>query len=86
MPPATPAAPALPAASAAPGVWARFFDGDVWHSFRSSPMAMGAALVALACVFVAAFAGFVAPHNPFDLATLAGVEAAGITWPSPSPI
>ena len=70
MPPATPAAPALPAASAAPGVWARFFDGDVWHSFRSSPMAMGAALVALACVFVAAFAGFVAPHNPFDLATL----------------
>ena len=57
-------------APAAPGVWARFFDGDVWHSFRSSPMAMGAALVALACVFVAAFAGFVAPHNPFDLATL----------------
>ncbi len=57
-------------APAAPGVWARFFDGDVWHSFRSSPMALGAALVALACVFVAAFAGFVAPHNPFDLATL----------------
>ena len=57
-------------APAAPGVWARFFDGDVWHSFRSSPMAMGAALVALVCVFVAAFAGLVAPHNPFDLATL----------------
>jgi peptide/nickel transport system permease protein len=26
--------------------------------------------VALACVFGAVFAGFVAPHNPFDLATL----------------
>ncbi len=59
-----------PAVVAAPGAWARFFDGDVWHSFRSSPMAMVAALVALACTFVALFAGVVAPHNPFDLATL----------------
>ena len=58
------------AAPAAPGAWARFFDGDVWHSFCSSPMAIGAAVVALACVLCAAFAGFVAPHNPFDLATL----------------
>ena len=49
---------------------ARFFDGDVWHSFRSSPMAVGAAVVALVCVFCALFAGVVAPHNPFDLATL----------------
>ena len=55
---------------AAPSAWARFFDGDVWHSFRSSPMAIGAAAVALVCVFVAMFAGVVAPHNPFDLATL----------------
>ncbi len=54
----------------APGAWARFFDGDVWHSFRSSPMAMIAAAVALVCVFCALFAGVIAPHNPFDLATL----------------
>ncbi len=54
----------------APGAWARFFDGDVWHSFRSSPMAMGAAAVALVCVFCALFASVIAPHNPFDLATL----------------
>jgi peptide/nickel transport system permease protein len=64
------AAPDGPAVAAAPGVWARFFDGDVWHSFRSSPMAMGSAIVALVCIFCAAFAGFIAPHNPFDLATL----------------
>ena len=63
----TPAASAVPAA---PGAWARFFDGDVWHSFRSSPMAIAAAIVALVCVFCALFAGWVAPHNPFDLATL----------------
>ncbi|HWH82541.1 MAG TPA: ABC transporter permease [Burkholderiaceae bacterium] len=54
----------------APGAWARFLDGDVWHSFRSSPVAIGAALVALACVFCALFASLIAPHNPFDLATL----------------
>ncbi len=57
-------------AAVAPGAWARFFDGDVWHSFRNSPMAMIAAAVALACVFCALFAGVIAPHNPFDLATL----------------
>jgi peptide/nickel transport system permease protein len=55
---------------AAPSAWTRFFDGDVWHSFRSSPMAIGAAIVALACVFCALFAGVISPHNPFDLATL----------------
>lgn len=47
-----------------------FFDGDVWHSFRSSPVAMGAAVVALVFFVCALFAGFIAPHNPFDLATL----------------
>ena len=56
--------------AAAPGASARFFDSDVWHSFRSSPMAMLAAAVALACVFCALFASVIAPHNPFDLATL----------------
>jgi peptide/nickel transport system permease protein len=59
-----------PTTVAAPSAWVRFFDGDVWHSFRSSPMAIGAAIVALACAFCALFAGIIAPHNPFDLATL----------------
>ncbi len=54
----------------APGFWTRFFDGDIWFSFRTSPMAIGSAVVALLCVFVAAFAPLIAPHNPFDLATL----------------
>ncbi len=55
---------------APPTLRARFFGGDVWHSFKSSPVAMGAAAVALICAFCAGFAGWVAPHNPFDLATL----------------
>jgi len=54
---------------------ARFFAGDVWHSFKSSPVAMGAAGVALVCVFCALFAGWVAPHNPFDLASLELADA-----------
>ena len=49
---------------------ARWFDSDVGHSFRTSPLAIAAALVAFACVFVATFAELVAPHDPFDLTTL----------------
>ncbi|KQU86317.1 MULTISPECIES: ABC transporter permease [unclassified Variovorax] len=49
---------------------ARWLDSDVGYSFRTSPVAMAAALIALACLFCAVFAGWVSPHNPFDLATL----------------
>jgi peptide/nickel transport system permease protein len=49
---------------------ARWFDSDIGYSFRTSPMAIIAAAIALVCVFCAAFANWVAPHNPFDLTTL----------------
>jgi peptide/nickel transport system permease protein len=49
---------------------ARWLDSDVGYSFRTSPVAMVAALIALVCLFCAVFAGWVSPHNPFDLATL----------------
>ena len=55
---------------AAPGALARFLDGDVWHSFKSSPTAIIAAAIAAVCVFCSLFAPWVAPYNPFDLATL----------------
>ena len=48
----------------------RWWTGDVGYSFRNSPLAVGAAVVALVCIFCSVFAGWVAPHNPFDLATL----------------
>ena len=48
----------------------RLWDSDVGYSFRSSPVALGAAVVALVCVVCAVFAGWIAPHNPFDLTTL----------------
>jgi peptide/nickel transport system permease protein len=49
---------------------ARMGDTDLGYSFRHSPVAMAAALVAFTCLFCALFANVVAPHNPFDLATL----------------
>lgn len=49
---------------------ARWLDSDVGYSFRTSPVAIGAALIALVCVICALFAGWVSPHNPFDLAVL----------------
>jgi peptide/nickel transport system permease protein len=49
---------------------ARFLDGDLFHSFRSHPVAIGAALVAAIMILGAVFAPFVAPHDPFDLAKL----------------
>jgi peptide/nickel transport system permease protein len=48
----------------------RWLDSDVGYSFRTSPMAMGAAAVAFICLFCAMFAELVAPHAPFDLTTL----------------
>ena len=59
-----------PSTPAAPGALARFFDGDVWFSFKSSPTAIVAAVIAFVCVFCSVFAPWVAPHNPFDLATI----------------
>ena len=61
---------ATPAVATAPGAWERFFAGDVWHSFRSSPLAMLSASIAALCLVVAFGADLIAPHNPFDLATL----------------
>lgn len=54
----------------APGRLARFLDGDVWYSFKRSPTAIVASVIALVCLFCALFANWVAPHNPFDLTTL----------------
>ncbi len=48
----------------------RFLDSDLWWSFTHSPVVMLAALVTLAMVLSAVFAPWVAPHDPFDLASL----------------
>jgi peptide/nickel transport system permease protein len=58
-----------------PAGWRGFFSGDVWYSFRHSPVAIVAAATALVCVFCAGFANLIAPHDPMDLATLELADA-----------
>ncbi len=53
----------------------RFLDGDIFYSFRRSPLTIVAAVVTVVCVVSAVFAGWVAPHNPFDLKTLNLLDA-----------
>ena len=53
----------------------RWLDSDVGYSLRHSPVAMTAAVVAFVCLFCALFAGWVAPQDPFDLATLELADA-----------
>ena len=53
----------------------RFFDGDIWHSFKRNPLVIVATVAALICLLAAAFAPWIAPHNPFDLKTLNLLDA-----------
>lgn len=48
----------------------RAWDHDLAWSFRHSPVALTAAVLTALCVGGALFAPWIAPHNPFDSATL----------------
>ena len=48
----------------------RALDSDLWWSFRRSPVTILSAVVALVCILGAALSPWLAPHDPFDLATL----------------
>jgi peptide/nickel transport system permease protein len=49
---------------------ARLWDADLAYGFRHSPVAVVSAVVLIVCLASALFAPWIAPHNPFDLATL----------------
>ena len=53
----------------------RLLDSDVFYSFKRSPLTIVAAATTLVCVVAAVFAGWLAPHNPFDLKTLDLLDA-----------
>jgi peptide/nickel transport system permease protein len=61
----------------------RFLDGDVYYSFKRSPLVITAGVITLICILAALFAPWVAPHNPFDLKTLNLLDA--FTPPAWSP-
>jgi peptide/nickel transport system permease protein len=50
--------------------FARLRESDIWWSFKRSPVTVISAIVALICIVTAVAAPLIAPHNPFDLATL----------------
>jgi peptide/nickel transport system permease protein len=49
---------------------AAFLDGDLVYSFRRSRVTVLAAMVTLAMILAALLAPWIAPHDPFDVATL----------------
>jgi len=55
---------------------ARFFDSDIWYSFKQSPGAMISAGVAAIMILAALFAPLLASQNPFDLAQIDLMDAS----------
>ncbi|HYB08304.1 MAG TPA: ABC transporter permease [Alphaproteobacteria bacterium] len=54
---------------------ARAWDSDLAYSFRHSPVAVASAVATLVIFCGAAFAPLIAPHNPFDLASVSLLDA-----------
>ncbi len=65
------------------GSLARAWDSDLAYSFRHTPVAVAAAALTLLCVGGALLAPLIAPHNPFDLASVNLLDA--LTPPAWSP-
>ncbi|MBU0724232.1 MAG: ABC transporter permease [Alphaproteobacteria bacterium] len=53
----------------------RFFDGDVFYSFKRSPVIMVAFFVTVTYFLLAFLAPWVAPHNTYDVITLNLMDA-----------
>ena len=54
----------------------RFTDSDIWYSFKKSPITVVSAAVTFLFFFVTIFAPFIAPHDPFDLASIDLMDAS----------
>jgi len=64
------------AATPAPSRLRGVLDSDLVWSFGHSPVAIGATIVAAAIILGAAAAPWIAPHDPFDLASLSLLDAS----------
>jgi peptide/nickel transport system permease protein len=54
----------------------RFFDSDIWHSFKKSKVTVIAACVTAVIMMAAIAAPLIAPHTPFDPASLDLMDAS----------
>ena len=57
------------------GLFARFADHDLLHSFLKSKLVVLAALVTVTMLALAVLAPWVAPHSPYDLSTVSLLDA-----------
>jgi peptide/nickel transport system permease protein len=67
------APPATPAVRR--GAIRRALDSDLFYSFRRSPITIVAALVTIVLIGSALLCGWIAPHDPFDPASLSVLDA-----------
>ena len=58
-----------------PSFVARAWNSDMGYSFRTSPVALLSALVALILIVAALFAPLIAPHDPMDVASLSLMDS-----------
>jgi peptide/nickel transport system permease protein len=58
-----------------PSRFARMLDSDMLYSFRTSPLAILSAFIALVLALSAILAPWIAPHNPMDLASLSLLDS-----------
>ncbi|MDR3532156.1 MAG: ABC transporter permease [Rhodopila sp.] len=54
---------------------ARAWNSDLAYSFRTSPVAVASAAIALVLIIAAAFAPLLAPHDPMDVASLSLLDS-----------
>ena len=57
------------------GWWSRVVDSDLMWSFRRSPLTVAAAVIAVVIIGSALMAPLIAPHDPYDLASLSLLDA-----------
>jgi peptide/nickel transport system permease protein len=58
-----------------PSAVARAWNSDFAYSFRTSPVALISAAIALVLIIAAVFAPLIAPHNPMDVASLSLMDS-----------
>ena len=56
--------------------WHRFIDSDIWYSFKKSKVTVTAACVTAVILIAAIAAPIIAPHTPFDPASLDLMDAS----------
>jgi peptide/nickel transport system permease protein len=55
--------------------WRLFLDGDIYYSFRNSPVTVIAAGITAVYILASLFAPLIAPHNAYDLSSLSLIDA-----------